>query len=329
MAENRRLTTDEWTQVRRRWEGDARTGFDWLVPEIATGIGAAITRQAVADQAKRKGWAKGGEPSQPLVNLAQEGKKKLAQDRRSLAQEKRKPAPPKPAPRPPSAASTDDVTDIGEDGRPMATQAGNEPPEDGAAEDQAGARPPGSLPPGADKPWIVKPQPLGRPSKYRVEYAAELVRYFTREPFENIVIDADTGRTAQVPGKFPLLQEFAAKIGVSSQTIYNWAKDVDSQGNRVHPEFFDALARARDLQYTLLVQGALAGAYDSRFASLAAKNLIQWAEKVEVALEGGTPDKATLETNYVTRMAAAHERQMQVLQRRGLLPGIEGGGTTE
>ena len=158
-----------------------------------------------------------------------------------------------------------------------------------------------------------------------LEYAAELVRYFTREPFENIVIDADTGRTAQVPAKLPVLQEFAARIGVGSSTLRQWANDIGKDGALRHPDFAAAYARARDLQQAILIQGALAGVYDSRVATLALKNLAEWRDRVDITQEGATPDKAALETNYVNRMAAAHERQRAVLQRRGLLPEGDGG----
>ncbi len=302
--------------MRARWAGDARPGFAWLSSEIAAAWGVPLSRPALHKAAGLQCWAKGGDPSEPLRSalLPEKVTPEVTQKVTPRTVPKVTPAARKVTPRtrpaPPAPGTSEPVTDIDADGRPTGPQAGTEPA-------------------GADRPWIVKPQPLGRPSKYRLEYAAELVRYFTREPFDNIVIDADTGKTAQVPGKFPVLPEFAARIGVSSQTIYNWAKDIDSQGNRVHPEFFDALARARDLQYALLVQGALAGAYDSRFASLAAKNLIQWAEKVEMQVDSAMPDRATLEANYVTRMAAAYERQMAVLQRRGLLPDGASGGARD
>jgi hypothetical protein len=319
MTTKRRLTQAEWAQVRARWQSDARAGFAWLADEIATAWGVAISRPALHKVAGLQAWAKIDEPSTRLqaASLSQRVKQKVTHKvtpptilkvtraaRKVTQQTLATPSAP---------ASDERVTHIGGDSRPVAEQAGARHPDEGQGEGS-------QAPAGTDKPWIAKPQPLGRPSKYRLEYAAELVKHFSCEPFEYIVIDADSGRTAQVPGKLPLLQEFAAKIGVASSTLRAWATVTDDAGNPLHPEFQAAYARARDLQQSVLIQGALAGAFDSRVACLALKNLAGWRDRVEVEEVGSMPDKANLELNYVTRMAAAHERQMAVLQRRGLLP---------
>lgn len=88
MTEKRRLTPDEWAKVRRRWEGSPMEGFDWLAKEISAAWGVDISRQAVADQAKRKGWEKGGDASEPLALLAQERPRREQDRKTNLAQEK-------------------------------------------------------------------------------------------------------------------------------------------------------------------------------------------------------------------------------------------------
>lgn len=300
--EKRRLTADEWAQARRRWEGAVEEGFDWLRKEIAGAFDADVSRQAVADQAKRKGWGKGGSPSAPLA-----GKKQLAQDSRhlaqepkNLAQEKRKLTPSREARQP----ADDGVTDIGEDGRPLV---------DGST---------GTAP----KPWVRKPNPVGKPTKYRPEFAEELLAYFSAEPFETVVTNPETGRTVQVPAKFPMFESFAASIGVTYEALRSWAAAVGEDGNLRYPEFAAAYARARQLQHANLVQGTMAGAYEPRFASLAAKNMIGWKDKIEVEADQTAISRDVLEANFATEMAAAHERMSVVLAQRLAL---ERGGEIE
>lgn len=70
MTTQRRLTAQEWALARRRWEGCQGDGFDWLTREMQAAFSVAVTRQAVAAMAKRKGWVKGGMPSAPLAVVA-------------------------------------------------------------------------------------------------------------------------------------------------------------------------------------------------------------------------------------------------------------------
>jgi hypothetical protein len=103
MAEKRRLTPDEWAQVRRRWEGDPRDGFAWLAAEIEAAWGVPITRPAVRQMATKPGaeWAKGPEEECPLpvvvgakvspAKPAKDGKKEAAK-----VSAKQPPAAPRP-----------------------------------------------------------------------------------------------------------------------------------------------------------------------------------------------------------------------------------------
>lgn len=300
MAEKRRLTPPEWAQARRRWEGSPLEGFDWLAAEIRAAWNVEITRQGVSVRAAREGWAKGGEESQPLKGASPPAA--TTQQRPAVAQQ--------PARKPRFVAQQkppEEVTDIGEDGRPV-------PPDEGAEGEQ-------QAPPGEARPWLPAPAKLGRPTKYRPEFATELIKYFSGEPFENIVIDVDSGRTAQVPAKFPMFQTFAAKIGVGVSTLREWATEQAEDGALKRPDFAAAYARAHELQQANLVQGTMAGAYEPRFATLAAKNLIGWRDKVEVATDQIPTSKEVLEATYVTEMALAHERQARVRAERAALRG--------
>lgn len=54
MAAKPKLTPEEWDAVRKRWEGDARQGFSWIVAEMALPVSAPGVRKT----ALREEWAK-------------------------------------------------------------------------------------------------------------------------------------------------------------------------------------------------------------------------------------------------------------------------------
>jgi hypothetical protein len=101
MARPNALTPEQWTQVRRRWEGSDRLGFDWLAKEIAAAFpGITISRQGVSVRAAREGWEKGGPASEPLTAPVAQQTALVAQQTPGVAQH----APP-PGPGPAETAS--------------------------------------------------------------------------------------------------------------------------------------------------------------------------------------------------------------------------------
>lgn len=58
MTTSKRLTEDQWADVRDRWEGDCRGGFTWLADEIAGLYGIQITRQGLRKASLTHGWRK-------------------------------------------------------------------------------------------------------------------------------------------------------------------------------------------------------------------------------------------------------------------------------
>ncbi len=88
MARPHALTAEQWSVVRRRWEGCDRAGFDWLAKEIAGAFpGVRISRQGVSVRAAREGWEKGGEPSQPLAAPVAQQRALVAQQGAYVAQQ--------------------------------------------------------------------------------------------------------------------------------------------------------------------------------------------------------------------------------------------------
>jgi hypothetical protein len=187
-------------------------------------------------------------------------------------------------------------------------------------------------------PGTVKPKatiqnaaekPFGRPTEYRPEYCQMLVDYFNIEVerVEELAIPdakAEGGQRIErkvVINRYPTFERFAANIGVTRQTLHNWATDTHSDGTPVHPDFFYSYTRAKDLMAALLIEGGIAGTYDSRFASFAAKNLIGWRDQIDQHIEQNitTTPIEELDRVYGEAMAKALEQKEAVIQRRKLL----------
>jgi hypothetical protein len=133
-----------------------------------------------------------------------------------------------------------------------------------------------------------------------------LIQYFDSlsVPWTERTLNTPGGgeKLEMVPCKFPNFARFAANIGVSRDTIHHWATEKDKDGHPVNAEFSDAYARARAIQEAVLLEGSMAGVFESRMAGLAAKNLIGWADKLEQTVDdvtGFSPEeKADLERSY-------------------------------
>ncbi len=194
------------------------------------------------------------------------------------------------------------------------------------------ARKPPSKP--ADAPVEVTQEEkrgVGRPTAYRPEFCQQLIDYF-RIPVETAedvsVPDGKGGMKVErikVVNTFPTITRFADQLDVTRQTLHDWATAAHADGTLKHPEFSYAYARARDLQESLLVEGGMSGAYDSRFASLASKNLIGWRDQVEQKIEANVQmaKKEDLDAIYERGIKAAAEARQRALQRDlgGEVPG--------
>lgn len=141
-----------------------------------------------------------------------------------------------------------------------------------------------------DEPPKDKPSPNlgGRPPKYTDDFADQLIEYFNAPPTREVVVrDKHGNETTQVmPGVFPTLARFAANIGVCRDTLHDWATAKNPNGTHRQPKFSDAYKRAKALQEANLVEGTMAGAYNSTFAIFTAKNVLGWRDKIEQEITG-------------------------------------------
>ena len=124
--------------------------------------------------------------------------------------------------------------------------------------------------------------PGGRPTSYRPEYAQMLIDYFDQAQAFERIIDEATGKVTNLPNKFPTLWRFACNIGVHSETLGEWARAEYDDGTLKFPEFSEAFKKAVDYQKSILVEGAIGGAFAPAFSIFFAKNNFGWKDKTEV-----------------------------------------------
>lgn len=137
---------------------------------------------------------------------------------------------------------------------------------------------------------------IGRPTKYKPEYAEMLIEFFSVDPTieKETVYKGKDGKEwskmERVASYLPTFERFAENIGVDDKTLENWYKAKRTSGSPRYPEFFRAYIRAKQMQKDILIQNGLLGGYNARFALFVAMNATDMREKVEVPLDGkGNP----------------------------------------
>jgi hypothetical protein len=134
------------------------------------------------------------------------------------------------------------------------------------------------------KPAGKKPNG-GQPTKYHKKYCKQIIEFFTIEPTRSVIVktitkgDAKTEETEERPERLRFLSNFAAEIGVDSDTLLEWAEK--------HPKFSGAYARAKELQKQHLITCGLFKLFDGKFTKFTAINITDMKDKQEVAHSGG------------------------------------------
>lgn len=151
---------------------------------------------------------------------------------------------------------------------------------------------------------ITEKRPIGRPTAYREEYVDQLLAYFDKEAFERKpLLDKEGNEKGSeiVASKFPTLARFATIIGVTRDTLYEWSTAKNEDESLKYPNFSYAYKRAKEYQEAILVEGALAGAYQANFSIFTAKNVLGWRDKTEQEITGenGTPLLQGIQVTFV------------------------------
>lgn len=163
----------------------------------------------------------------------------------------------------------------------------------------------------------------GRPTDYRDEFVDEIISYFdiTVESVIDVDVVDRNGKAVTekkvVINTFPTLTRFASSIGITRETLHDWATAKNPDGTLRRPEFSYAYARAKDMQDALLVEGGLSGSYEGRFAVFAAKNLIGWKDQIETTAEFSVtgPTIEQLDQLYREGMEAVARNRAVVIER--------------
>lgn len=147
-------------------------------------------------------------------------------------------------------------------------------------------------------------RPVGRPTLYREEFIQEMEDFFNIEPYTERVMKDKEGNEKDVklvPSKFPTLARFATKIGITRETLHDWATAKNANGELKNPKFAYAYKKAKDSQEALLVEGAMAGAFHATFSIFTAKNVCGWKDKTEQEVTGadGSPLLAGIKVSFV------------------------------
>jgi hypothetical protein len=160
--------------------------------------------------------------------------------------------------------------------------------------------------------------PGGRPTKYKPGYCKAIIEFFSRAPNHKELMEVSTseGRNSRggtndfrkekfqlVPNEPPFFEDFATSIGVSDDTIVNWAKQ--------HKEFLAAYNRAKFLQKRFLIVNGLAGCYPPASYIFTAKNITDMRDSHEVE------DKKTFEITGLEQLDDAQlDNLIKALQGR-------------
>jgi hypothetical protein len=108
---------------------------------------------------------------------------------------------------------------------------------------------------------------MARPTSYKEEYPELMLKFFS--------VDCVTyaARGDKRVTKFPTFERFAVLIGVHHQTLLNWCD--------ANPLFLEAYKQCKEIQKDLLIEGGLAGHYNSAFAMFLAKNVTDLKDSVD------------------------------------------------
>lgn len=165
------------------------------------------------------------------------------------------------------------------------------------------ATPAKKKPKAAKDSGVVAPVKRGRPSVYDPIFCDELIELFSQPATREVTLRDAKGneRIEILPGVFPTLARFAAMIGVTRETLHDWATAKTPEGELKHPDFSYAYKKAKEFQEANLVEGTMAGAYNSTFAIFTAKNVLGWRDKTEQEITGkdGSP-LAGIQVSFVT-----------------------------
>lgn len=147
-------------------------------------------------------------------------------------------------------------------------------------------------------------RPRGRPTLFKEEFAEQLIDYFNIEPYwEKVEMNKDGNPVViKVANKFPTLARFSTILGVTRETLHDWATAKNVHGELKYPDFSYAYKRAKDYQESILVEGTMNGVFNAPFSIFTAKNVLGWRDKTEQEITGkdGESLMSAIQVTFVT-----------------------------
>lgn len=125
---------------------------------------------------------------------------------------------------------------------------------------------------------IVK-KPVGRPTKYHDGIISDVATYIDQFEDTNDVL----AEGEQTPKKaiLPSLVGLANYLKITKETLNQWEKQIDSEGNLLKPEFSDAVKQVRQLCELTLANKGLTGEFKAAPAIFLLKNYCDMTDKTE------------------------------------------------
>ena len=121
---------------------------------------------------------------------------------------------------------------------------------------------------------------IGRPTKYRPEYAAKMLKWFMEKRMK-------VSAAGNVYRVLPTINKFSLTIGVPRETLWVWANKKLPDGELAHPAFHNAMILAKQIEEDVLAENTYNGSYQSTFAQLMAKNMLGWRDRTDVDVKSG------------------------------------------
>lgn len=150
----------------------------------------------------------------------------------------------------------------------------------------------------------------GQPTKYKKQYCDLIIRYFTEaEPVVKIVDDPGGKGGTQTKYetlRVPTIRGFAARIGVTHKTLYNWTEQ--------HVEFLHAFERACALQDAIVEELGLAGRLGKGLAELYFMNRLEYRDSRHMDV---TTDGAPLPAPITALQLNVNSPQAQLPPQQG------------
>lgn len=123
----------------------------------------------------------------------------------------------------------------------------------------------------------------GRPTKYKLEYAKQLIDYFDKRSewwyFEEYVIEEHVGKNWELKEKIwlrvkplPTMVSFAVNIGIDETTLINWCTAKDNNWKLKYPEFFKSYKYWLSIQKTWLNELGATWHYNSNIVKFLLQN---------------------------------------------------------